>query len=71
MGEENYKNSPWWIGNKLTDIRPMTNNFLFKVVDNLDSLVEDVVNMVWELFSDKADSINQINEAIAENKGSP
>ena len=71
LGEENYKNNPRWIGFKLTDIRPMTNNFLLKVVDNLDALVEDVINMVWELFSDKAKSINQINEAIAANKHSP
>jgi hypothetical protein len=71
LGEENYKNNYWWVGYKLTDIRPMTNNFLFKVVDNLDALVEDVINMVWELFSDKAKSINQINEAIAANNGSP
>jgi hypothetical protein len=71
LGEENYKNNPWWIGYKLTDIRPMTNNFLFKVVDNLDALVEDVINMVWELFSDKAKSINQINEAIAAKNGRP
>ena len=71
LGEENYKNNPRWIGYKLTDIQPMTNNFLFKVVDNLDALVEDVINMVWELFSDKAKSINQINEAIAEKNGRP
>ena len=71
LGEENYKNNPWWIGYKLTDIQPMSNNFLFKIVDNLDALVEDVINMVWELFSDKAKSINQINEAIAEKNGRP
>ena len=71
LGEENYKNNYWWVGYKFTDIRPMTNNFLFKVVDNLDTLVEDVVNMLWELFEDKVDSINQINEAIAANKHSP
>ena len=71
LGEENYKNNSWWIGYKLTDIRPMTNNFLFKVVDNLDAVVEDVINMVWKLFEDKVDSINQINEAIAEKNGRP
>jgi len=71
LGEENYKNNYWWVGYKFTDIRPMTNNFLFKVVDNLDTLVEDVVNMLWELFEDKVDSINQINEAIAANNDSP
>ena len=71
LGEENYKNNPRWIGYKLTDIRPMTNNFLFKVVDNLDALVEDVINMVWELFKNEVDSINQINEAIEANNGSP
>ena len=71
LGEENYKNNPRWIGYKFTDIRPMTNNFLFKVVDSLDALVEDVISMVWELFEDKVHSINQINEAIAANNGSP
>ena len=57
----------WWIAYKKTNIRPSNKDFLMKISSNANSVANDVAILVWELFSNNIQSIEEINQLIKNN----
>jgi len=63
--------SSWWPAYQLTDIRPKSNDFLLRISKNIDSHVNNIIDIFWEFFSDNAEMMKNINQAIASNERCP
>ena len=65
LAKEGFKSNNWWIGRKDTKLVPRGKDFMLRMVTNKQALVDEMAQLLWELFQDNCASIEAANLALA------
>jgi len=64
LRNDQFKGSDWWIGYKFTDIYPGNKDFLIRISRSLDSVVDNVADIFFDLIEKYIALVERANQAL-------